>query len=80
MEKKKELTDTLLLAYLSLSGFSITPKNNGRLIAFEVSGESLTDTIETFYRNPEVKILDFITHYKNIRSMIFNLRGQGGRQ
>jgi len=76
MEQKRELTDTLLVAYLSLQRFQVKPKKDGRLISFEVSGDNLTDAIEGFYTNPSVPVLDFCKAYRAIRSALFNLRGQ----
>ena len=75
MEEKKELTDTLLIAYLSLLGFQIKPNQDGKLVSFEITGEGLTNAIEEFYCNPPVLILDFCKAYRTIRSALFNLRG-----
>ena len=75
MQEKRELTDTLLVAYLSLQKFEVRPKKSGNLISFEVSGEGLTHAIEGFYCNPTVAILDFCQAYRGIRSALFNLRG-----
>jgi len=77
MKETRELTDTLLLAYLSLQGFQIKPKSSGKLISFEVSGQGLTNAIEGFYANPTVPVLDFVKAYRTIRSALFNLRGGG---
>jgi hypothetical protein len=75
MKEKKDLTDTLLVAYLSQQGFQIKPNRDGKLVSFEITGESLTDAIEGFYTNPSVPILDFCKAYRAIRSALFNLRG-----
>jgi hypothetical protein len=75
MEEKKELTDTLLVAYLSLQSFQIKPNRDGKLVSFEIAGEGLTEAIEGFYSNPSVPILDFCKAYRAIRSALFNLRG-----
>ena len=76
MKEKKELTDTLLVAYLSLLGFQIKPIQDGKLVSFEITGEGLTHAIEEFYYNPSVPILDFCKAYRAIRSALFNLRGK----
>lgn len=78
MEEIREFTDTLLLAYLSVRNFQIKPKQNDKLISFEVSGEGITEAIQQFYDNPDVPILTFCQHYKGIRSALFNLRTGGG--
>jgi hypothetical protein len=71
----RELTDTLLVAYLALLGFQVKPKQNEKLISFEVTGDGLTKAIEGFYySNPPVPILDFCKSYRAIRSALFNLR------
>ena len=74
----KELTDTLLTAYLDSKGNSVKPKVNGqgKQISFEVSGKNLDEAIQQFYTNPKVPILHFCSSYKKIRSMIFNLKGE----
>lgn len=74
--EKTILTDTLLVAYLSLQGFSVHPvKASDKLIAFEIQGEGVTKAVEQFYQNPKVPILTFCQHHKAIRSAIFNLKG-----
>ena len=77
MERTKELTDSLLTAYLDYKGFSVTPKvnDNGKQISFEIAGDNLDDAIQQFYLNPKIPILNFCSSYKKIRSMIFNLKG-----
>jgi hypothetical protein len=77
MIQTKELTDSLLTAYLDYSEYSVTPKTNGdgKQISFEVTGENVNDAIQRFYLNPKIPILNFCSSYKKIRSMIFNLKG-----
>lgn len=77
MKQTKELSDILLTAYLDLKGFPVKPKTNGNnnQISFEVSGENLDEAIQQFYLNPRIPILNFCSSYKQIRSMIFNLKG-----
>lgn len=76
MKQSKDLTDTLLTAFLDLRGYQIKPKplSNGQ-IGFEVSGEHIDDSIQEFYSNPKIPLLNFCSSYKKIRSMIFNLKG-----
>jgi hypothetical protein len=76
LEEKRKLSDTFIVTYLVILGFTIKPLNQGRLISFEVSGEGLSEAIEGFYSNPPVHILDFYKSYRSIRSAIFNMRGE----
>lgn len=78
MKERRELTDTLLIAYLSLQGFQVRPKTEGKLISFEISGDGLTEAIQDFYANPSVPVLEFCKCYRAIRSALFNLRGEQG--
>ncbi len=39
--------------------------------------EDVNDAIEAFYRNVPVPIADFCKNLRNVRSMIFNLKGMG---
>ena len=71
----KELTDTLLTAFLDFRGFTIKGKINPHKVSFIVSGDFLDEAIEDFYTNPKIPILSFCSSYKKIRSMLFNLRG-----
>jgi hypothetical protein len=77
MIQTKELTDTLLTAYLDFTGLAVTPRTNGdgKHISFEITGENLDEAIQHYYLNPKVPILNFCSSYKKIRSMIFNLKG-----
>lgn len=75
----QEFTDTLLVAYLDYREFTIKPVTGGKLISFTVAGRNLTETIEEFYNNPKVPILNFVQSYRKIRSMMFNLKGGHGR-
>lgn len=81
MKQTKELTDTLLTAFLDYQGFSVRPKVNGnnKQVSFEITGDNLDDAIQQFYLNPKVPILNFCSSYKKIRSMIFNLKGNKPR-
>lgn len=73
-EKTKELTDTLLTAYLDFRGFAVKGKINPHKVSFIVSGDFIDEAIEDFYTNPTIPILSFCSSYKKIRSMLFNLR------
>ncbi len=73
--ERKELSDSFLVAFLSLQGFQVNPKKRGNLVVFEVSGNGLSEAIEGFYQNHSIPIIDFCKSYRTIRSAIFNLRG-----
>lgn len=79
----KELSDNFVVAYLHLiKGFSIKPikSNHSRLISFEVSGHGFDAAIQEFYGNPKIPIMDFVTAYKMVRNIIFNLKEPGARR
>jgi hypothetical protein len=76
MTQSKEISDTLLVAFLSMKSFNVMPKlSNGR-VTFEVTGIGINEAIETFYSNPTVPVLDFCKTYRAIRSALFNLGGK----
>jgi hypothetical protein len=76
MFETKEIYDVLPAAYLRTLNFSIRPKRGKRKVSFIVSGEYLTEALETFYSNPHVRIMDFCNAYRELRGMIFNLKDQ----
>lgn len=69
-------TDALIAAYMDLKGFTIRPRkmSNGR-IAFEISGDQLNEVVESFYNNEKVPVATFCSAYRNVRSMMFNAKG-----
>lgn len=77
MEQTKELSDTLLTAFLDYEGFLVKPliNGNGKQISFQIAGDNLDEAIQRFYLNPKIPVLSFCGSYKKIRSMIFNLKG-----
>ena len=75
MRETKEISDTLLVAFLSIKKFDVIPKLYDGRVTFEVTGKGINQAIEDFYSNPTIQILDFCKTYRAIRSALFNLRG-----
>jgi hypothetical protein len=82
--KKERITPTILespdiVAFLSLTR-NIQPRpfirQSDRRVCFEFQ-EDVSDSIAEFYSNVPVPISDFCKNLKNIRSMIFNMKGMG---
>jgi hypothetical protein len=82
--KKNQIESTVLespdiVAFLSLTR-NIQPKpfirQSDRRVCFEFT-EDVSDSIGDFYSNVPVPIADFCKNLKNIRSMIFNMKGIG---
>lgn len=68
-----------LVAFISLTQ-NIQPRpfirESDRRVCFAFDTD-ITKVIEEFYRNVPVPIADYCKNLKNIRSMIFNLKGAG---
>ena len=82
MRKKNDptiLESPDLVAFISLT-HSIHPKpfirESDRRVCF-IFNENVQDAITEFYSNVPVPISDYCKNLKNIRSMIFNLKGSG---
>jgi hypothetical protein len=70
-----EFEDTNLVAYLHYKGFEFQPHNvGGTRIGFKVYGE-IDEAVGEMYKNPEVKVMDFIKCLKSVRSAMFTLKG-----
>lgn len=52
-------------------------RKSDRRVCFEFK-EDVSETIAEFYSNVQVPVSDFCKNLKNIRSMIFNMKGIGG--
>lgn len=84
MKKKVKTEPTVLespdiVAFISLT-LSIHPKpfirESDRRVCF-VFDRDVQEAITDFYSNVPVPISDFCKNLKNVRSMIFNLKGAG---
>lgn len=72
--KVTEMEDTNIVAYLHYKGFKFMPHNvGGTRIGFKVYGD-VDDTVSEMYRNPDVKLMDFIKCLKAVRSSMFTMK------
>jgi hypothetical protein len=68
--------DIYSVAYCAYKGIMVTLTKQDRRVIF-----NLPDTLDTykalseFNNNPELPLLDYITHLKRLRAMMINLRG-----
>jgi hypothetical protein len=79
MNMFNEFEDATIVAFLALQGHKITPLRNpaGRIV-FEVKGD-ITRSVEAFYANQKVGIMDYVRTLKMTKSQIFTLKAmQGG--
>ena len=70
------ITDLNLSAYLLLKGYKCHPQKNGKYIIFNFRGPNLQETIQSYYDNPKIPVLDFVEKLKTVRSILFNLKNQ----
>ena len=73
-ERVTDFQDTNIVGYLHYKGFKFTPYDvGGGRIGFKVYGD-IDDTVSEMYKNPDVKVMDFIKCLKSIRSAMFTLK------
>ena len=66
--------DATIVAFFALQGHKITPLRNpdGRIV-FEVEGD-IARSVEAFYTNQPVRIMDYVRTLKTVKSQIFTLK------
>lgn len=69
-----EFEDATIVAFLALRGHTATPLRNpnGRVV-FEVEGD-IARSVEAFYTNQQVGIMDYVRIFKMIKSQIFTMK------
>jgi len=71
----RELSDSMLLAYLDFRGAILKPHtdNKGRVF-FIVTSPNLDDLIMDYYNNPLVRLADYLTSLRKVKTIIFDLK------
>ena len=74
----RDFPDAQLAAFFDMRGFIVRAKKGGGIgrFIFEVSGFDLDKVVEDFYGNAKVPILDFLSSYRKIKSILYNLKGR----
>jgi hypothetical protein len=78
-ERVTEFSDTNIVAYLHYKGFKFTPRDvGGGRIEFKVYGD-VENVVAEMYKNPDVKLMDYIKCLKSVRSSMFTLKGMSNQ-
>lgn len=76
MTEKHTFEDAVIVAFLSLRNYKISPqKTDSGKVVFVVEGEKIDNALQELYGNASVGVLDFIKALKGLRSSIFALKG-----
>lgn len=64
-------------AFLQSKGVNVELKKEGTRVIFCFPNSTITHSlIEDYYSNPTVKLVDFVSHLRRLRSQMLSLRGQ----
>lgn len=70
------LHDIYGVAYCAFKGIDVTLTKQGRRVIFHIPDTPGTyRTLSEFNNNPELPLLDYITHLKRLRAMMISMRG-----
>ena len=70
------LHDIYATAFCSYRGIEITLTKHDRRVIFHLPDTPSTyRTLSEFNNNPELPLLDYITHLKRLRAMMISMRG-----
>ena len=74
MKMINEFEDATIVAFCALRCHTATPMRdpNGRIV-FEVEGD-IARSVEAFYTNQQIGIMDYVRIFKMIKSQIFTLK------
>ena len=70
------LHDIYQAAFCSYRGIDVTLTKQDRRVIFHLPDTAATyRTLAEFNNNPELSLLDYITHLKRLRAMMIGMRG-----
>jgi hypothetical protein len=72
----RELSDSMLIAFLDFRGATIQPRTDGTgRVTFVISSTNLDELIGEYYANPQVPLIDYLHCLRKIKTAIFDLKG-----